>query len=810
MPPQTAQPPLLLLSPSGEFRPDGQETITVGRHADATVHVDHDLVSGLHLMLSVEDGTWVVRNRSSRGAWIDGKRVETIAVAGPTSLRLGDPESGPLLEIRPDAAARDRTRAAPIIRGGRSQPAAGTRGRLSQTHRTLTTGIRLGRADDCDLVVDDPLVSRYHAELRLQPEGYELVDLGSHNGTFLNGRRVDRARLEELDIVEIGHHSFRLVGSRLEQYVDEGAITFRASGLSVRGNGGRTLLDDVTIALDERSLLGVVGPSGAGKSTLLNALTGFKPASEGQVLYNGRDLYADYEALKARIGFVPQEDIVHPTLTVRQSLDYAAELRFPADVGSEERARRVAEVIDELGLTGCADVAVGSLSGGQRRRVSVGTELITKPSLLFLDEPTSGLDPGRERELMELLRALADDGRTVVVVTHSVQSLRLCDRVLFLAPGGRGAYFGPAQLALAYFGREDLQEVFRDLSASNAGDWSARFRQHPDYQRFVGGRTGRPALEPADHEARAPVGAAPRRWLSQFWLLTRRYWRVMTSDRRNLFLLALQPPLLGLLMLAALPAHELSPPPVGELRIVSRAGLVLLVVVLGVTWLGASNAVREIAKETAILRRERAVGLSPAAYVASKAVVLSALVVLQAAVLVPIAVARQGGPATGSVLGSPMLELVVVCALAGIAGTALGLLISAFAGSVDRAMTILPVLLIFLMLLAMGGLFPDLVDKPVLKQASYAASTQWGFSAAASTVDLDRLQSVDRLARDVPSVRLNDTRPALDALARDSEVDWRWRHETYAWLKDTAALVALSVIFLVGAVFAVRRRRPEA
>ena len=124
-------------------------------------------------------------------------------------------------------------------------------------------------------MVDDLLVSRHHAELRERRDGrYELLDLRSANGTFVNGRRVERATLEERDVVTVGHHVFQLIGGKLEEYVDQGLVSFRAAGLTVRTPAGHTLLDDVSLGLEQRSFLAVVGPSGAGKSTLLNALTG--------------------------------------------------------------------------------------------------------------------------------------------------------------------------------------------------------------------------------------------------------------------------------------------------------------------------------------------------------------------------------------------------------------------------------------------------------------------------------------------------------------------------------------------------------
>ena len=685
-------------------------------------------------------------------------------------------------------------------------------GAFSGIHPSIGATTRLGREADNDIVVDDLLVSRRHAELRQLPEGgYELVDLESSNGTFVNGRRVKRALLEELDVVAVGRHLFRLVGDGLEEFVDQGSISFEAYGLTVVSREGRTLLGPVDFSLEERSFLAVVGPSGAGKSILMGALTGFSPAQAGSVLYDGRNLYANYDELRLRLGFVPQQDILHAPLAVRQALGYAAELRFPADVDADEREQRVDEVIAELGLADAAGRPIRQLSGGQRRRVAVAAELMTRPSLLFLDEPTSGLDPGYERSLMALLRDLADDGRTVVVVTHSVQSIRLCDRVLFLAPGGLTAYFGPPQLAPAYFGREDFQQVFQDLSAERERDWTGSFRAHPDYERYVrrAEEAVREAGPPPSPERRATPALSPRGWLGQVGMLVRRYTRVLASDTPNLALLLLQPVVLGLLMLAALPAHELEAPAAGETRAVPRAGLVLLIVMLGATWLGASNSVREIVRELPVLRRERAVGLSASAYVASKFLVLGALTAVQCAVLVPIALARQGSHDEGAVLPWPLPEIMAAAVLAGLAAMALGLLISSLASTVDRAMAVLPVVLILQLLLAMGGVFPDLVEKPVLKEASYLASAQWGFSASAASVDLGRLQSLDEVAREAPTVRLDQPAREFESLADGLEPEDRWGHDSETWQRSAAVLVLLTAAAGIGSILALLRCRPE-
>ena len=701
----------------------------------------------------------------------------------------------------PEAPARP-TVAARLPLGEPITSAFGTR-RLSGVHAAVRL-VRIGREPGNEIVVDDILVSRRHAELRgNRTAGYELVDLDSHNGTFVNGKRIKKARLEQLDVVGIGRTQFRLVDEMLEEYVDTGEISFEAVGVTVEVDGQR-LVDDLAMSVPERALVGIVGPSGAGKSMLLDALSGRRPATSGTVFYDGVDLYAQYDELRSRIGFVPQDDVLYGELRVSSMLEYAAELAFPPDVSRAEQLGRIDEVLRELGLDDRRELRIEQLSGGERKRVSVAIELLTRPSLLFLDEPTSGLDPGYERTLMELLRALADGGRTVIVVTHSIQSLRLCDRVLVLAPGGRQAYFGPPQFAPAYFGRDDFQQIFQDLTAGLELDWGARFRAHPDHERYLGvAPVAAKAVEAAPRAA-APV-VRHGSWLQQFRTLTRRNLALLAGDRRNLALLALQAPAIGLIMLLALPHGQLAPAPDGTVRLAAKGGLVLLTLVLAITWLGASNAVREIVRELPIFRRERALGVAISAYLGSKALVLGAVAVVQAIVLVALATARQGGPVDAVVLGSPRLELTAAVAAAGVAAVGLGLLVSALARRLDRAMTALPVLLILELILGMGGIAPEMIAKPGLKQLSYVASTQWAFSAAASTTGLNDLEPLNGLARAVPTLDLADPTSAASGFAKAFGGEPRWNHTATAWLTSMLALLGLSAVSLVAAGLALRR-----
>lgn len=769
----------------------------VGRADDCGIHLTDMRVSRRHAVLRSEDERWSFEDvGSSGGSWIGGQRAHHVDISAPMEVCLGDPHEGVRLRLEPAFAGRTEALDGDVPA---PRPAATLAPRPSGVFASMHVARErtvIGREESCDIVISDLLVSREHAEIRLLSDGrYELVDLGSRNGTFVNGRRVQRALLDELDLVAIGLSTFLFALGRLEEYRDTGSVAFEASGITVPGRDGAVLLDDVTFSLTERSMLGIVGPSGSGKSTLLAALAGLRPAPAGQVLYGDRDLYRDYDELRNRIGFVPQEDILHRELPLRQALEYAARLRFPADVVAAERATRIDEVLAELGLSHRAEAPIERLSGGERKRTSVALELLTKPSLLFLDEPASGLDPGLARVLMRLLRELADGGRTIVVVTHELDNLRLCDQILVLAPGGVPAYSGPPQEAAARFDREDFVDVFSDLAT-----------QPPETWRVPGTTRARPP----DREVQPPPEAVRQQgWWSQTRTLTARYLSVLLADRRNLALLLLQAPVLGVLMLAALPAGELGIPPPPEVRLVSTAGLVLFVLLLGATWVGANNAIREIARELPVLRRERAVGLSLSAYVTSKALVLAGLTIVQSVVLVAIASARQRGPDSAVVLGWPLGELMAVVALAGIASMAFALAISAVAGTAERASAVLPMLLILHLVLSAGVVLPEIGDRPVLRELGTLSSAQWGVAAAASTADLNELQLFDERLRDLRTVDVMDPAPAVALLTSDAPTDQRWAHTPAAWRNAMVALMVLTVVPLVGAVLALHRQGPR-
>ena len=366
-------------------------------------------------------------------------------------------------------------------------------------------------------------------------------------------------------------------------------------------------------------MLAVIGPAGAGKSTLLNALTGKRPADQGTVLYDKRDLYKSYEELRHRIGLVPQQSVTHDQLTARSALGYAAELRFPPDTGASERRGRVEEVLGELEMSQHGDTRVERLSGGQNKRVNIGLELLTKPSLLFLDEPTSPLDPHLKRELMERMRRMADGaaekGQSVVVITHDVEPklLDLADRLIVLAPGGKMAYFGPPKEGLKYFGKADWADVFKEFSDQPQKDWMAEYKASRDYARYVTEPMTERAPQPLPPDApqrEEPPPPRQRGRISQVSTLSRRYARVMSVDRGYMLFTILLPLILGVVV-RVIP----SPEGLGGLPGTNTDAIeVLLILVMSACLAGTANSIREFVKERDIFERERMAGLSSGAY----------------------------------------------------------------------------------------------------------------------------------------------------------------------------------------------------
>ncbi|MEU6578619.1 FHA domain-containing protein [Streptomyces sp. NPDC046805] len=814
--------PALVLETNGRtWTLDPSRPYALGRDPRGDIVFDDARVSWRHATVRFDGRGWVIEDQgSTNGTFVQGRRVHRTEIGPGSDVHLGNATDGPRLNLSGAAAAVAHPRQQPYAAQGTGSgwaqqaphapsiphqqgPGAGGTGtqpvygdRSPTTFHQLALGrvMRIGRALENDLVVSDLQVSRQHAEFHATPGGrMEIRDLGSHNGTYVNGQPIAKggsALLGPSDIVGVGHSTFRVVGDHLEEFVDTGEVTFSARRLTVTVDGGKQILRDVSFGVPEKSLIAVIGPSGSGKSTLLKALTGYRPANQGEVLYDSRNLYKQFAELRQRIGLVPQDDILHKELTVRTALKYAAKLRFPADTTAAERESRIDEVLRELKLDVHKEKKVTSLSGGQRKRVSVALELLTKPSLIFLDEPTSGLDPGMDRDVMQLLRGLADDGRTVLVVTHSVAELALCDRLLVMAPGGAVAYFGPPEEALNFFGYATWADVFSAFEDYRDYDWAGRWKGSQHYQRYA-----------ADIDAVAPQSVQlppmqamkppkPQGWTAQFGTLVRRYVSVIASDRGFLALMVILPAVLGVMSLLIDPDQGLLPNPANPRsgRIVPNgtATTVLLILAAGACFAGAANSVRELIKERVIYERERATGLSRSAYLMSKVCVLGMITVLQGLLIGVIGFSSREIPKRGLVLGgATLLELSLPIMALGFTSMMFGLIISSLVKTAEKTMPLL-VMCAIVQVVFTGCLF-TLNGSIGVDEFSYLIPSRWAVAAAGATLDFNRISPPEKGA---------DTDPL-------------WDHTVGAWGLDMAALLALSVVCGFFVARFLRRHEPE-
>ncbi|MGC5000422.1 FHA domain-containing protein [Streptomyces sp. DT195] len=833
--------PELVLETNGRtWTLDPSRSYALGRDPQGDIVFDDARVSWRHATVRFNGHTWVIEDHgSTNGTFVQGHRVGQTELGAGSAVHLGNATDGPRLNLTaadagqgapyaaqsatwaqqtqavPQAAAQpgppaqpqspewhsgpQQAPAFPQQQGGgpgqAEHPVHGDRSPTTFHQFALGHVMRIGRSLDNDLVVSDLQVSRHHAEFQTTPEGrFEIRDLGSHNGTYVNGQPIAKGGTAVLgpdDIVGVGHSAFRIVGDRLEEFVDTGEVSFSARHLTVTVDGGKQILRDVSFGAPEKSLIAVIGPSGSGKSTLLKALTGYRPANEGEVLYDNRNLYKQFAELRQRIGLVPQDDILHKELTVRKALKYAAKLRFPADTTPTERDARIDEVLRELKLDIHKGKKITSLSGGQRKRVSVALELLTKPSLIFLDEPTSGLDPGMDRDVMQLLRGLADDGRTVLVVTHSVAELALCDKLLVMAPGGAVAYFGPPEEALNFFGYDTWADVFSAFENYRDYDWAGRWKGSQHYQMYAADLDAVAAQSVTAPPPQAVKPPKPQSWGSQLLTLVRRYVAVIGSDRGFLALTVILPAVLGAVSLLIDHEKGLLVNPVNPRTGIhvpnGTATTVLLILAVGACFAGAANSVRELIKERVIYERERATGLSRSAYLMSKVVVLGAVTVLQGLMVGLIGFVSREIPDRGVVFGgSTLFELCLPIMALGFTSMMFGLVISSLVRTAEKTMPLL-VMFAIIQVVFTGCLF-TLHGTPGVNEFSYLMPSRWAVAAAGTTLDF------------------NDIAPNSDD---PTSTDPLWDHSAAAWSLDMIALIALGVAcgFLVSRFL--RRHEPE-
>lgn len=729
---QLAQkPPQLIVTVAGEAPITHTvvgNSVTIGRANDNDIVIASKVVSRYHARLMKEgDGYMlVVLPEASNPVLHEGRPLsQPQHLSHGDKLRIGGLDPGLMVTLAYISPAE-----------------ASLEGESKSINFGGKTIITIGRDPENDVVLDSPNVSRFHAQIERVGQRYRVSDLRSSNGTFVNGQEIEEAVwLQPDDAVRIGTYRFVMGQDELAQFDESKGLRVEAIGLNKWVRKDLNILQDISLVFQPREFVVVVGQSGGGKSTLVDSIAGYRPATDGKVLVNDLNVYENFDAIRNNIGFVPQKDIIHMELTVFQALDYAAQLRMPSDTTKEERHKRIEEVLSDLDLAHRRDVQISGLSGGQQKRVSIGVELLTKPGLFFLDEPTSGLDPGTETALMQLMRRLADQGRTIVLITHATKNVMLADKVVFLARGGYLAWFGPPDEALAYFDQhrsererrardiefDEIYSILDDRSKGGAQDWAQRYRAHAAYRKYVEEPLREKDLAPqstGQTTVAAAAGAKRKKQvggLRQFLILSSRNLKILTRDRFSLGLMLAAPPLVSLLDVVLSQVLNAAPFDFFTGKVPEVMITLFLLSVYGVM-VGGLAQMREIVKEQDIYKRERLVNLRLFPYILSKVWVAALLAVYGAVVytVVHYLVFEMPGGAT------EFTYILVSLMLATMAGMMLGLFASAMAPNANSA----PLIVVLLMLpqIVLGGALvplPPAVTTPI--------STRWAFQAFMAT-----------------------------------------------------------------------------
>lgn len=734
---------------------DGEYVI--GREPSCDIQIKSMSVSRQHARIKVDgDQFWVTDLDSSNGVVLEGEKIDS-GEPHPVS-----PESVFVIAKMPflvskQAQTDTHTKAqlsgfatqvvsAPVLDMYQSlsqvQPAMTQASRVADIDFLDLSGkerISIGRAADNDVQFDHPAVSRYHAVIKRMGKRFQIRDTQSANGVYVNGKLIDeQSWLNQGDYVKIGPFDFVFSGTGIR--VDEmQGYTIRAKGLNKWVAEDINLLENISLEIGANEFVAIVGMSGAGKTTFLDAINGYRPATDGEVFINEISLYDNYSMFRDDIGYVPQRDIVHMQLTPWMALDYAGRLRFPPDTSTEERHEAVERTLRELGLWERKDVTISRLSGGQLKRVSIGVELLTRPRLLFLDEPTSGLDPGTEFEMMKLMRGLADQGRTVMVVTHTTKNVMLCDKVVILGTGGYLVFYGAPEDALEYFDayrtpREKLEksmefdEIYRLLEDPERGipaEWADRYQeseyspQEKEEEVPVHSSAGMSLSQMSAAAAPSSKQAKKISSLRQLAILSARNTKILLQDKVSLGLMLALAPILGLMNTVW--GRNIYDPVEGNIEFAMGLWFMCAVVAMLV---GAMSSVREIVKEADIYKRERAVGLKILPYVFSKLWLGLIMAIYQGGVILLIALLFVDVPVSGQEV---YLEFFITIFLGVLTGYLVGLVISSAVPNQNAALIAL--IAVVVPQLIFGGLLIPLEKIPFGREISHAVFSRWTLEA---------------------------------------------------------------------------------
>lgn len=610
------------------------KSFVVGRESPADIIVAQPVVSRRHLEIKLDPTGVSIRDlQSSNGTFVNSVRLSKkwLLITVEDSLFMGTyrvPKADvknwfSLLEGASDFYQKKNTFSLDFSKNG---------------------NFVIGRNPKCDFPIDNPTISWNHAKLSINDSTWTITDLNSCNGVFVDGQKIRKATLTENQTLRIGGISFPLFQKEVKQEIKK-SIRLDAVELNRVLPGGKSILEDVSFSVYPGEMVALMGPSGAGKTTLLEILTGQKKPSKGQVFLNNKDLYSHFGEFRDSIGYVPQEDIMYRDLTVYEVLYHSAKMRLPSDLPDSSIIQSVEKLLTQMGLAHIRDSMVGGdkfrgISGGQRKRVNIAMELITEPSLLFLDEPTSGLDSSSALDVLQVLRRLAEEGKTIIMTIHQprVEAYNLIDQLILLAKGGKLAYFGPAD-ATSYFEKATYRKRSPEVNPADfimdmlenvqiqktPEEWRDLYKFSTLHARYVTARLGTINETKALH-----THVVTRSSLSQFTNLFRRYTKRKLRDRNSLLIQLLQAPIIAALLAILFtgqgtelvdknitPSMEKLPILIQTMQLQNGIHPTLFLICAAAFWFGCSNVAREIVSETSVFLREIRGGLRILSYFAS-------------------------------------------------------------------------------------------------------------------------------------------------------------------------------------------------
>ena len=667
--------------------------IKVGRGPLNSIIINDNAVSREHAIFRINEDSIVLEDlNSTNGSYVNGHRIRIARVTKQDKINFGKNYlfDWQLLENLITKPKRN------VINIGEPQQVKFT----------------IGRAPSNNIVIDNIRISRKHCIVTFNNNNWYIEDLNSLNGIYINGKKTKKSQVSLTDRISIGGIFISLSEILEKRINNDQKLSLTADSICYKINE-KTFVDNVSFTVLPGEFVGLIGESGSGKTTLLTLLNGYIKPNNGVVLFNSINLIENINEFKGLTGYVPQEDIIHKELKVSESLECSAQLRFEGRLSNKDIDLQVDKILKLLNLTESKNTIIGSaekkgISGGQRKRVNLGQELISEPSILFLDEPTSGLDPRSDREVMELLRNLADKGKTVILTTHNISSdnFRLFTHIIVMSKGGKLAYFGDSASVCKYFGVDEPIKIFDKLKEKDGNYWKQKYSSSESYKKFVENRK----KEKKERQNRqSKIKAIETNFsFTQFFTLCKRNLIIKYRDVTSTIILLLQAPIIAILISIVFSRPD-------------QVTEAIFVLVIASIWLGCSNSVRDIVSEQSIFKRERKVGLNINSYLLSKYTVLSGLCLIQCLILTFIV-------SNFNNIDNP-ISIFFIIFITSVSSLSLGLFISAFSKTNETAIALIPVILIPQVVL--GGLISIYARMPdLVKIFAGLMISRWSFESA--------------------------------------------------------------------------------